>query len=434
MHRRTFLGHALAAGLMAAFPATVRARPRPRAELRIRRIVVQNALGRRLTPVAPNAYAAYRGFEGKEPVLRISGGNGLEGICHNPVKPELLQKLIGLDAFALFEWNGDVITGPAAAHRELLWELRGADIALFDLLGRALQRPVAALLGKQVRREAKVYDSSLYMEDLLKDDQRYGLAYIKGALPADPVELVARKAEWVLEQPQGVRILKIKIGRAKWMKSFDEALERDIAVVRAIRRAVGNSVTLFVDGNDGYNARPPAAADFALAVADRKLYAMEEMFSEEKTGELRQVKERLRAADLPTKIADGENHVGGIPEKLFGERFEARRSEPLFDINQPDMNATGYLRLRAAAAACAGHGMTVAPHNFGSKLGLYAQVHLGLVTPNWEFCETDDSQFPALDGRGFRFRKGAAQITGEPGLGVALREEALERPGLVIEN
>jgi L-alanine-DL-glutamate epimerase-like enolase superfamily enzyme len=248
------------------------------------------------------------------------------------------------------------------------------------------------------------------------------------------VELVARKAVWVLEQPAGVRILKVKIGRAKWMKSFDEALERDIAVVRAIRRAVGNSVTLFVDGNDGYNARPLAAADFALAVADRKLYAMEEMFSEEKTDELRQVKERLRGAELPTKIADGENQVGGIPEKLFRERFEGRRSEPLFDINQPDMNATGYLRLRGAAASCARHGMSVAPHNFGSKLGFYAQVHLGLVTANWEFCETDDSQFPALDARGFRFRKGVAQLAGEPGLGVVLREEALERPSLVIEN
>src|SRR5687768_2389351 len=117
MDRRSFLGHAFAAGVLAGFPYAARARPRARAELPINRIVVQNALGRRLTPVAPNAYAAYRGFEVKEPELRISSSNGLEGICHNPVKPELLRRLIGLDAFALFECNGDVITGPAAAHR-----------------------------------------------------------------------------------------------------------------------------------------------------------------------------------------------------------------------------------------------------------------------------------------------------------------------------
>ena len=430
INRRRFLK--TGAVLAAAFSYGSIAAPKRVPELTIRRVVVQTAIGRRLTPVAPNAYAAYRGFEVREPVLRISAGGGLEGICHNPVKPELLQKLVGLDPFALFEWDGDVIKGPVAAHREFLWELRGADVALFDLIGRALRKPIAALLGRQVRREVKVYDSSLYMEDLLKGEERRELAYIKGAMPTDPVEFVARKAVWVLEQPEGVRILKIKIGRAKWMKSFDEALERDIAVVRAIRRAVGKGVTLFVDGNDGYKSRPLAAADFALAVADRKLYAMEEMFPEEETAELSEVKKRLRAGGLPTKIADGENHVGGIPEKYFAERLEGR--EPLFDINQPDMNATGFLRLQAAAAASARHGLSVAPHNFGSKLGLYAQVHLGLVTPNWEFCETDDSQFPAFDARGLRLRKGVAQLTGEAGLGVILREEALEKPRIVFEK
>jgi L-alanine-DL-glutamate epimerase-like enolase superfamily enzyme len=318
MNRRRFLGMGVALAASAAIPGASRARPKRGAELTIRRVVVQTAIGRRLTPVAPNAYAAYRGFEVREPVLRISTGGGLEGICHNPVKPELLQKLVGLDPFALFEWDGDVIKGPAASYREFLWELRGADVALFDLIGRALRKPIVALLGRQVRREVKVYDSSLYMEDLLKGEERHELAYIKGAMPSDPVEFVARKAVWVLEQPEGVRILKIKIGRAKWMKSFDEALERDIAVVRAIRKAVGKGVTLFVDGNDGYKSRPRAAADFALAVADRKLYAMEEMFPEEKTAELREVKRRLRAGGLPTKIADGENHVGGIPEIFCG--------------------------------------------------------------------------------------------------------------------
>lgn len=432
MNRRRFLGIGVALATSAAFPCPSRARPKRGQELTIRRVVVQTAIGRRLTPVAPNAYAAYRGFEVKEPVLRISAGGGLEGICHNPVKPELLQKLVGLDPFALFEWDGDVIRGPAPAHREFLWELRGADVALFDLIGRALRKPIATLLGRQVRREVKVYDSSLYMEDLLKGEERHELAYVKGAMPRDPVEFVARKALWVLEQPEGVRILKIKIGRAKWMKSFDEALARDIAVVRAIRRAVGKGVTLFVDGNDGYKPHPLGAADFALAVADRKLYAMEEMFPEEKTPELREVKQRLRAGGLPTKIADGENHVGGIPEKYFAERFKGK--EPLFDINQPDMNATGFLRLQAAAAASARHGLSVAPHNFGSKLGLCAQVHLGLVMPNWEFCETDDSQFPAFDARGLRLRKGVAQLTGEAGLGVILREEALEKPSIIFEK
>jgi hypothetical protein len=59
-------------------------------------------------------------------------------------------------------------------------------------------------------------------------------------------------------------------------------------------------------------------------------------------------------------------------------------------------------------------------------------VHLGLVTKNWEFCESDDTQIPALDASGFNIRKGAAKLTGEPGVGWRLREEHLEKSSLVI--
>lgn len=435
MNRRSFLWRAGAAGLVLVGRAPALSAPaRHRPELRISRILVQEAKGRRLTPVAPNAYAAYRGYNVSEPVLRIQTAQGLEGICHRHGTPEQLKQLLGLDPFALFEWEGDVVRGPAEAHRQLLADLAGADVALFDLLGRALRRPVADLLGKRVRNEVTVYDSSLYMEDLLKPAEREGLAYLKGAAPADDAELVARKAEWVLRQPQGVRVLKIKIGRAKWMASFEEALARDIAVFKAVRRAVEKSVTLFVDGNDGYKPRPLAAAEFAESTGPLGLYAMEEMFPDALLPESHQLKGRLRAAGLKTKLADGEDNLGGIRTKSRVERFVGPGGEePLFDIDQGDMNAAGYLRLRETARDGATRGMTMAPHNFGSKFGFYAMVHLGLVTPNWEFCESDDTQIPALAPAGFTLRKGTARLTGDPGLGLKLNEDKLEKPSLQIE-
>jgi L-alanine-DL-glutamate epimerase-like enolase superfamily enzyme len=164
---------------------------------------------------------------------------------------------------------------------------------------------------------------------------------------------------------------------------------------------------------------------------------MEEMFPEEKIAEHRAVKRRMRRAGIATKIADGEGHRGGIPEKLLAERFEAEEGEgesgPLFDINQPDMNENGFLRMRALAALSARHDLTIAPHNFGSKMGFWSQVHLGLTAANWEFSETDDSAFPALEAPGIRIERGLASITGEPGLGVTLREEKLEKPILALE-
>src|SRR5258705_9148322 len=98
------------------------------------------------------------------------------------------------------------------------------------------------------------------------------------------------------------------------------------------------------------------------------------------------------------------------------------------------MNHNGYLSLRADAADCARRGMTIAPHNFGSRLGLYAMIHLGAVTPNWEFAESDDTQVGALVPSGFVIREGFAKLTGEPGLGVSLSEDRLEKPSVVLES
>src|SRR4030095_3984333 len=356
------------------------------------------------------------------------------GFCHRRGTDAELKQLLGQNPFSFFEWNGDVVRGPTEERQQLLADLTGADIALFDLMGRALKRPVADLLGKRVRKEVAVYDSSLYMEDLLKPSEQEGLAYLKDPASCPAVQWVARKAEWVLSQPWGVGILKIKIGRAKWMPSFDHALERDVAVYNAVRAAVGKNITLFVDGNDGYNPRPLAAAGFALAVDAPKPYALEEMFSDSLLVQTHAVKRLLRNGGLKTKLADGEDNLGGMRLRSRIERFRGRRDEPLFDIDQGDMNQAGYRRLQAAAGDGAVRGMTMAPHNFGSKLGFYAMVHLGLVTPNWEFCESDDTEIPALNASGFTIRKGMARLSGEPGVGWSLREESLEPPSLVLEN
>jgi len=142
----------------------------------------------------------------------------------------------------------------------------------------------------------------------------------------------------------------------------------------------------------------------------------------------------MRAAGLKTKLCDGEGHLGGIRPQFRDERFvHDGKGEPLWDIDQGDMNQSGYLRLRAKAEENARLGITMAPHNFGSKIGLYAMIHLGLVTPNWEICESDDTQIPALVTEGFEIRNGRARLTGAPGLGVTLREGKLEKPSLLLE-
>ena len=216
-----------------------------------------------------------------------------------------------------------------------------------------------------------------------------------------------------------------------WMESFEAALARDVAVTNAVRQAVGADVRIMVDGNKAYAPRPLAALDYAKAVAGSDIYFMEEMFPEVDVANLKEVKKGLRAASNPIKLAAGESYGGGIPERVYTQRLEGPKgNEPLMDIEQADMNAHGFLRLRTKAAVEHELGMTMAPHNFGSKLGFYAQIHLGLATPNWEMSETDDSEFPAFRPDGIVVEKGMAKLTDQPGLGVTLNEDALKRPSL----
>jgi L-alanine-DL-glutamate epimerase-like enolase superfamily enzyme len=163
MTRRDFLQDCVAGGLISlATPLLMRAQSSRRRELRITRILVQPAAGRRLTPVAPNAYAGYRGYERVESVLRIQTDQGLEGIGHSAVPAEMLRELLGRDPFELFAWTADGrIAGRAEEHASRLQRLGGVDVALLDLLGKALQRPSATLLGPAVRDSVPIYNSAV---------------------------------------------------------------------------------------------------------------------------------------------------------------------------------------------------------------------------------------------------------------------------------
>lgn len=432
MDRRSFIGATAAAiaGAVLAWPARS-AVGLP--DLRIARILVQDTKGRRLTPVARNAYADYRGYDVSETILRIQSANGVEGIARAATSdPALLGRLIGLDAVDLFQWSGDRIVGPAPGHAALLAELGGSDVALIDMIGRAMKKPAYALLGQSVRDRIPVYDSSLYMEDLLTREQLTDIPYLKGRnVPDDPAQLPAIKAEWVLKtRPEGIKALKIKTGRSRWMANREEALKRDIDITRAIRKAVGPDIKLMVDANKDYGPAPELATRYAQAVQSDDVYLLEEMFPEGQTDALIALRQSLRASNNPVKLAYGESHKGGIPEAIYQRRvqFADGRAEPLIDIEQADMNAHGFMHLRTRAAAQRALGMTMAPHNFGSKMGLYAMVHLAMVVPNWEICELDDSMFPGIRAGGIQVADGVATCTGSPGLGVELVDEHLASP------
>jgi len=441
MDRRTFLTGGLAVGATLAAgtsSAPAARRTAARRDVEIDGIYLHRIQGRRATPVAPNAYARYRGYTHTRSLLRITTTQGLTGIAEitldeNEVR-QRLGGLLGTDPTDLFRWSGDRISGPGENHASLVENLGGADAALLDLLGKAHGQPVADLLGPRQRNAVKVYDGSVYMEDLLSERQRERLVFLDGKKVSNPIEVPVYKAEWVLRQPWGVNTLKLKMGRQEWMDSWQAAVERDIAVTNAIHEAIGDKATIFVDGNNGYSERPDTVMDYVDGTARANLHAMEEMIGP--TLEMRdaylRIKNHIHERGLDVKLTDGEVH--GIPREMIRQRAPYG-DEPLFNIDNADMNIRGFFWLMNHARFCRQHGLRIAPHNFGSEIGVYKQVHLGLVVPNFEFAEGDDARYSQYLATGIRIEDGIARLTDDcVGLGVSHDPSQLPKPVLAMKR
>jgi L-alanine-DL-glutamate epimerase-like enolase superfamily enzyme len=169
---------------------------------------------------------------------------------------------------------------------------------LFDLVASRAGRPVyqlAAMLAGRAAADlptpfrAPCYDTSLYFDDLhLTDD-------------AAAAALIAAEARQGYER--GHRAFKIKVGRGAMHMPLEAGTRRDIAVVRAVRQAVGPAARLMLDANNGYNLN--LARRVLAETADCDVFWLEEAFHEDDML-YRHLKEWMQEEKLAVLIADGE--------------------------------------------------------------------------------------------------------------------------------
>ena len=81
------------------------------------------------------------------------------------------------------------------------------------------------------------------------------------------------------------------------------------------------------------------------------------------------------------------------------------------DVLQGDMNSFGIEGILAEAAMARPQGILVAPHNWGSLLGFYLQLHVGLAVPNFYRAEHDP----------------VSSVPDAPGFGLAVDESRFDR-------
>ncbi|HOA72583.1 MAG TPA: mandelate racemase/muconate lactonizing enzyme family protein [Phycisphaerae bacterium] len=396
MRRRDFLA-ASAAATAAVNTMTERfawAADLPR-DIKITRVTSFELKLTRPKHVGKNSYRHDHGPESADRVLRVHTNAGIDGFGTSWSGANECAQLLGKSPLDFFDRDARKVTGPLARYTAPVW----------DLVGKILEKPVWQLLRNpsdpDVDAEVPVYDGSIYFTDLRPPH-----------LQNWPDEF---KRELDMSLARGHRAFKVKIGRGRLWMLAEEGYQRDLEVVRLIRKHVGPDVLIGVDANDGYDfAR---TRRFVQDTADLNIAFIEEMFTEDVPKYL-ELKAFIRELGLNTLIADGENKR--LPAEMQSW-VEARA----VDILQGDMNLFGFEDILAEAAMARPHGAMIAPHNWGSLFGFYLQLQVGRAIPNFYRAEEDPLSCKAVGTDGYRMRDGRCRLPDAPGLGLTLNDATL---------
>ncbi len=254
----------------------------------------------------------------------------------------------------------------------------GFDVACWDALAQAAGVPLVTLLGGSVQ-PIRAYNSN-------------GLGLIEAGAAAE--EAVA------LCEEGGFEAVKIRVGRA--------TLAEDIAVVRAIRKAVGDDAILPCDFNQGLTVAEAIRRGRALDAEG--LYWIEEpIVYDDLVGSAK------IAREVATPIQIGENFYG---PRAMADAIAAQAA----DYMMPDLERiggiTGWLRAAALAEAA---GIEMSSHIFPE-----VSAHLLAVTPTRHWLEYVDWASPIL-AQPLRMKNGNALIPDMPGTGVSWNEDAVAK-------
>jgi L-alanine-DL-glutamate epimerase-like enolase superfamily enzyme len=313
------------------------------------------------------------------------------------IHAELAPLLVGRDArdvSALWEtmYNGSRAhyvaahgrTFPVVGRRGItVSAISGVDIALWDLLGKALGQPVWRLLGGRFRDRVAAYASG-------------GWA---------PVGGVGKQLRQYVDR--GHRAVKMRVGLQ------DRSVDDSAARVREARQALGPEVGLMVDAHGTWSVRE--AQRFARKVADCDLAWLEEPVSPDNVAGQADVR---ASTDIP--IAAGETEQTRF---AFRDLIAARA----VDVLQPDVAIAGGITetLRICALA-ASHGLTVAPHLWGGAILFASGLHLAVATPcvtTLEFSRGENPLLNDLVQEPFELIDGHVRAPDRPGLGLTLNAD-----------
>lgn len=303
----------------------------------------------------------------------------------NPLNVEQHFHNIYRDAY----WRG----GPV-----LMSALSAVEMALWDILGKYLNVPVYQLLGGKVNDRVRIYVNG----------------WFAGA--REPEEF-AEKAKQAVKR--GVTAMKWDPFGKSYLDISNEALDKALRCVAAVREAVGDKVDLLIEGHGRFNI--PTGIKIAKELEQFKPMFFEEPTPPDSLEALKAVRDKS-----PVAISAGE--------RLY-TRWDYRRFFDIMpaDYIQPDIShAGGIMELKKIAAEAECRYIPFAPHNPSGPVANAATLQLAANTPNFcilEIMYSDVEWRKDITNEKLEYKDGYITIPDRAGLGIEINEdECLKHP------
>lgn len=284
----------------------------------------------------------------------------------------------------------------------------GIDLALWDIKGKTLNRPVYDLLGGKMREVVPLYANGWFHAYDGQEECSTPEQYAAAAKRVVETGHVALKTDPFLEmRPYHTGFVTGQIS--------PEGEELGVAIIAAMREAVGPQVAILIDAHGHYNV--PTAVRLANRLEPLGIGWFEEPVPPESPQALRTVREQVRVP-----ICVGERLYTRWD---FLPVFEQR----LADYVMPDVVWCGGISelMRIATMAEAYH-IPLSPHNAMGPLQIVAGSHVMMVIPNaykLEHSVAAIAGYQACLEEPIEFVADHLRLSGRPGLGYALNLDFL---------
>jgi len=317
-----------------------------------------------------------------------------KAIVDAPVSHKIARGLgecvLGQDPFEIDRlihrmYEGSIFYGRQGA---AIQAMSGVEIALWDIVGKAVGGPVYQLLGGGFRKKFRAYASILF-----------------GDTPAETEKIGRGLAD------KGFRAVKFGWG------PMGQSEASDIAHVRAARNGVGPGVELMIDAG--------LCWDTATAIRRSKQFEQfnptwleEPLHPDNLAGYAR------LAAQSPIRIAAGEE-VCDIKE------FQQLMDVGSIDVVQVDVTRVGGLaRSKRIGWDSAERHRLCVNHSYKTGVNIAASLHFVAALPNtsyFEYCVEQGALRQTLTKQSFPVVDGEIAVPEEPGLGIELDDAVVEK-------